>query len=89
MYLLSSLPQLNVATTGAAICDQIFSLVTNIPCFSLIKILLLVTTCKSENLGVSWPQGLPESRALVAFCSCVYTIYESHCILMQLYYTQP
>ena len=58
MYLLSSLPQLNVATTGAAICDQIFSLVTNIPCFSLIKILLLVTTCKSENLGVSWPQGV-------------------------------
>ena len=49
--------ELEVVTARVTNVPNFFSLATNIPCFSLIKILLLVTTCKSENLEASWPQG--------------------------------
>ena len=45
-----------VVTAGAVNVTRFFSLETNIPCFLLIKILLPLTTCKSQNLGASWSQ---------------------------------
>lgn len=57
-------------------CAQIFSLATNIPCFSLVKILLIlpVTTCKSENLGGQLtPRYFPEGQALYVICK-LYTV---------------
>lgn len=52
--------ELEVVTARVTNVPNFFSLATNIPCFSLVKILLILplTTCKSENLGASYLQGI-------------------------------